>query len=172
MSLRLGLQGKAVAGLLTVALVPLGVALILVREITHAVERVATGEAQRLQDPLERARDAYREAVTARKESFRLSASLAAQTPDVRAACTPGLEPSAQKGVLDKLLASDPLLERVALDQEGQERAAAERAFPEPMKSLDLDETLAATGHCTLHLRYGFRARLLDDQQVIAYALR
>src|SRR5205085_439582 len=88
LSMHIGLQGKAVAGLLTVALVPLCVALLLVREITHAAERVAAGEAARLQDPLERA------------------------------------------------------------------------------------ETIAAANLCTLHLRYGFRARLLEDQQVIAGALR
>ena len=169
--MRIGLQGKAVAGLLTVALVPLCVALLLVREITHAAERVAAGEAARLQDPLERARDAYREAVAARKESFRLSASLAASDPQVLAACT-AEPPAAAQAVLDKLLAADPLLGRVALDTDGKEQAAAERPFAEPMKVLELDETLSAANLCTLHLRYGFRARLLEDQQVIAGALR
>jgi two-component system nitrogen regulation sensor histidine kinase NtrY len=170
--MRMGLQGKAVAGLLTVALVPLCVALVLVREITHAAERVAAGEAARLQDPLERSRDAYREAVSARKESFRLSASLAASAPDILGACAPGTTADTVKLVLDKLVAADPLLGRVALDTDGEERGVSERSFAEPMKVLDLDETIFASNRCTLHLRYGFRARLLEDQQVIAEALR
>jgi len=42
----------------------------------------------------------------------------------------------------------------------------AERQFSEPMKELELDEAVGGVAGCTLHLRYGFRAQLLDDQQL------
>jgi len=169
---RLGLQGKAVAGLLTVALVPLLVALLLVREITAAAERVAAGEAARLQEPLERARDAYREAVSARKEAFRAQAALVATRPEILAACTAAAPVAQVRALLDQLLAADPLLGRAALELDGAERAVAERQFAEPMKNLDVDVPVTAASGCKLHLTYGFRARLLQDQQVIAESLR
>ena len=170
--MRLGLQGKAVVGLLTVALVPLTVALLLVREITQAAQRVAAGEAARLEAPLERARDAYREAVAARKDGYRSSAQLAATRPDVIGACAPDAGADAARAALERLVADEPLLARAALVQAGRERAAASREPSEPMKTFDLDQPVAAAPDCTLELRYAFRARLLDDQQVIAEALR
>jgi two-component system, NtrC family, nitrogen regulation sensor histidine kinase NtrY len=169
--MRLGLQGKAIAGLLTVALVPLLVALLLVREITNAAERVAAGEAERLHEPLERARNAYREAVAARKEQFHAGANLIAHDPDILRQCERA-DGAELKALLDRLLAHDPLLGRIALEINGSERAAAERHFAEPMKPLELDLPVSPSNNCVLHLRYGFRAQLLEDQQVIAESLR
>jgi two-component system nitrogen regulation sensor histidine kinase NtrY len=169
--MRLGLQGKVVLGLLTVALVPLLVALLLVREITNAAERVAAGEARRLEVPLERARDAYREAVGGRKDAFRAQAALAATREEIVHACGRAEAEPAQTA-LDGLLAGDELLARVELEAQSASLATAERRFDEPMRFFEIDQVVEAAVGCKLHLRYAIRARLIEDQQVIAEALR
>jgi nitrogen fixation/metabolism regulation signal transduction histidine kinase len=147
--MRLGLQGKVVLLLLAVALVPLGVALVLVGQIGDVAERVAAGEVERLRSPLEHAKDAYREAVAARKDHFRASAALAASRPELAGLCSAG----DGKPFLDRLLAEEPLLGRAALLHAGVERAAVERRFEAEMRPLDISEPL-------------------DDQQAIGAALR
>ncbi len=170
--MRLGLQGKVVVGLLTVALVPLTVALVLVSEITQASERVATGEAARLRGPLERAKLAYREAVVARKEADRAAVALAAARPEIARACDRGVPEAEVRALLATLVAAAPRLGRAALEVAGVERGVSERVHTEPMSEVDLEAPVPGVAGCTLRLRYGLRARLLDDQQVIAGALR
>src|SRR5262249_28998893 len=59
----LRLQTKAVLGLLAIATAPLVASVVLVRQVALVAQSVAVGEAERLEASLEKARDAYVEAI-------------------------------------------------------------------------------------------------------------
>jgi nitrogen fixation/metabolism regulation signal transduction histidine kinase len=68
---RLGLQLKIVVGLLVIAAVPLLVSAVLIDQIAVVAQNFASNEAARLRPSLEKAQEAYRELVAARKATYR-----------------------------------------------------------------------------------------------------
>jgi two-component system nitrogen regulation sensor histidine kinase NtrY len=164
--MRLGLQGKAVLGLLVVALVPLAVAVLLVAQIGEAAGRVASGEVQRLREPLQRAAGVYRELVDSKKELFARRTTLISYEL--------GLGPCGERALAEtavqRLVDGDASIVRAAILREGALLAERERTPDQAVRPLDLEAGFAEV--CTLQVRWGFPARFLDEQQALGDALR
>jgi nitrogen fixation/metabolism regulation signal transduction histidine kinase len=167
---RLGLQGKTLALFLAVALVPLGVALLLVDQITQAQVRVARGETDRLREPLGKASSVYKEAARARKDAFRAHAALQAARPDWPGLCA--ARDAASVGArLDALLGEEPELARARLDVDGQTLAERKRPLASASRTLELETAVAGAPGCSLHFTFATSAALQDELQAIGRML-
>jgi nitrogen fixation/metabolism regulation signal transduction histidine kinase len=109
MKFRLGLQAKAVVGLLIIAVLPLAASFFMVRRVAEVAQTVALDETELLHAKLDRATLAYREAVDARKEAFQHAAEVAAER------LARGCGGDAHK-LLQAEVDRDPALWRAALD--------------------------------------------------------
>src|SRR5262245_55982326 len=168
---RLGLMARAVIGLLCIAAVPLLASAILIEQVTVVAQGYAIKEAERLHAALDRARDAYVEALDARKAAFRHAADAVAARGELAQACAGArTAPS-----LHALLEDDPLLAAVKLSAaDGRALDEDARGGPAPegaVRSMHLDRPVA--GGCRLELTYATAtgARLSDDYQALGQVL-
>ncbi|MFH0902730.1 MAG: ATP-binding protein [Pseudomonadota bacterium] len=171
---RLGLQAKVVVGLLLLAAVPVVVSAIFVGEISVVAQNVADGEIERLQSPLQNASEAYRDAIAARKESFRRSALAMARDPRLRDLCLRASSRNALEHALRAALLLEPMLMRATIEVDGVEAAVAERppVTADPQKTLTLDQQLAEAPSCKLSLTYATSARLLGNYERLGAVLK
>jgi signal transduction histidine kinase len=150
---RLGLQAKAILGLLVIAIAPLSVAVVMVRGVATAAQNVPLGEARYLLARLDGAVAAYREAVDARKAAFRAAGLAVAALPALREACAGRAGGAA---AVPAELAELAELEDVTLRlADGSERAVWHRPGPAPgaeARSLDVELPLAEAPACTVRL--------------------
>jgi nitrogen fixation/metabolism regulation signal transduction histidine kinase len=168
---RLSLQTKAVLGLLTVAVLPLCVSAILVGQIADVAQNVAHAGEARLMAPLERAKHAYREAVSARKESFRQAAVAIARDPGLVSACgAPSTAMARGESALRAILAAQPSLARAALHVAGAVVASAEGPRrEEPTRELELTQPVGTA--CEVRLVFSTGAKLLEDFEALNAAV-
>jgi nitrogen fixation/metabolism regulation signal transduction histidine kinase len=140
---------KIVAALLVIAVIPLAASVVLVGQVIRVSDSVALGQSQRLSAPLERAADAYRGLFAARKQVFRLQASLLARDAKLLAALDP-LDPTALATRLRELAEGDPAMVSLeVLDRARRVLGRGGRATPAPAQVRDLrvEEPLGAAGH-------------------------
>jgi signal transduction histidine kinase len=171
----MNLQTRAVLGLLAIAGAPLAASVILVRQVAIVAQSVAVGEAERLHGALDRARDAYAEAVDARKSAFQHAAEEVAGRPALRDACRRGAPGPEIEALLERELVHDPTLAAASLALPGRlERAAQTPSDPAPRMTLVIARPLVEAPACAVELSYETArgARLFDDYQDLGATLR
>src|SRR5690606_36033061 len=108
-----GLQVRAVALLLVVALTPLLVSALLIDKIAEVAQNFASHEADELRRPLERAGQVYPRLIETKKRSYQQMADQLAGSAAVAAAL--GGDAAALEGALARLMAAEPDLLRAAI---------------------------------------------------------
>jgi nitrogen fixation/metabolism regulation signal transduction histidine kinase len=159
MRLKLGLQAKAVLGLLIIAMLPLAASFFMVRRVAEVAQSVALGESEMMHFSLDRASEAYREALELRKRLFERSAEAVAER--LRPVCDKGETRPLLQAELDR----DPSLWIAELDG-----AVVSRGDPGPRLIRVIDQSL---GPCQLSLTYATDkgAALAADFQALGETL-
>jgi nitrogen fixation/metabolism regulation signal transduction histidine kinase len=168
--MKLGLMAKSVLGLLAIAAAPLVASALLVRQVALVAQSVSVGEAERLHAQIERDREAYVEAIEARKAAFARAADAVAARPALREACRAAADPRA---ALQAELARDPALIAIALV--APPRRVAEKRPETTTERLVLRQAraLVEAPQCALELSYASErsAQLAEDFQALGRAL-
>ena len=143
---------KIVAALLLIAVMPLVASVVLVGQVTRVSDSVSTGQLRHLARPLDRAAEAYRALVKARRLNFMLERELLVRDAALGAALASG-DKQALRSRLRQLLDARPQLERLAIIGADRQHLASVARAPlsrERFRPVELDGALGSGARLSL----------------------